>query len=134
MPFGMPRKSTLELPPLDLGDETLGQRLARLRKHKALTQVELAERIGIIQSLVSEYERDKLRLNAHMLARFALALGVSADELLGLDERRQNGSKVSLKVARRMRLVEQLPPHEQATLLKTIDAFLKAAGIDAGAA
>jgi transcriptional regulator with XRE-family HTH domain len=134
MPFGMPRKSTLDLPPLELGDETLGQRLARLRKQKGLTQVELAERIGIIQSLVSEYERDKLRLNAQMLARFALALGVSADELLGLDEHRQNGSKVTLKVARRMQLVERLPPQQQATLLKTIDAFLKAAGVDTDAA
>ena len=38
------------------------------------TQVELAERIGIIQALVSDYERDKLRLNAEMLVRFAQAL------------------------------------------------------------
>lgn len=105
----------------------------RLRKQQGLTQVELAERIGIIQSLISEYERDKLRLNAHMLARFALALGVSADELLGLDDRRHNGGKVSLKVARRMRLVEKLPAQQQAVLLKTIDAFLTAAGIDAEA-
>jgi hypothetical protein len=51
---------------------------------------------------------------------------------LGLDERHQNGAKVSLRVARRMRLVEQLPTQQQAALLKTIDAFLTAAGIDAG--
>jgi hypothetical protein len=42
--------------------------------------------------------------------QLALALGVSADELLGLDERRQSVAKVSLKVARRMRMVEQFPP------------------------
>jgi transcriptional regulator with XRE-family HTH domain len=130
MPLAMPRRSTLHLAPLELGDETLGQRLARLRKERGLTQVELAQKIGIIQSLVSEYERDKLRLNSEMLARFALALGVSADELLGLEKRPHNGDKVSLKVARRMRQVEKLPPHEQAALLKTIDAFLKAGDLD----
>jgi len=123
----MPRRSTLQLPPLDLGDETLGQRLARLRKQRAMTQVELAQKIGIIQSLVSEYERDKLRLNAEMLARFALALKVSADELLGLRKLPSNGKHPSRKVLRRLRKIEKLPSHDQATLLKTIDTFLRGA-------
>jgi transcriptional regulator with XRE-family HTH domain len=129
----VPRRSRLKLPPIDLGDESPGERVARLRKERGWTQTDLAERIGIIQALVSDYELGKLRLNAEMLARFAVALRVSADELLGLDERRQSGAKVSLKVARRMRLVEQLPPPQQAVVLRTIDAFLAAAGIDSGA-
>lgn len=129
--LSVPRKSRLKLPPLELGDETPGQRIARLRREHGWTQTELAERIGIVQGLVSDYELDKLRLNAEMLARFARTLGVSADELLGLDQAPANGGKtVSLKVARRMRKVEQLPPRQQAALLKTIDAFLKAAEIE----
>jgi transcriptional regulator with XRE-family HTH domain len=76
----MPRKRTLKLLPLDLGDETVGQRLAGLRKERGLTQVELAKRIGIIQ--VSSYERNELGLTAEMTVRFALALQVSTDEIL----------------------------------------------------
>ena len=72
----MPKKSKLELPPLSLGAETNGQRLARIRKARGLTQVELADKMGLIQALVSDYERDKLRLNAEMAVRFTLALGV----------------------------------------------------------
>jgi transcriptional regulator with XRE-family HTH domain len=51
---------------LELGEETTGQRIARIRKERGYTQNELAERIGTIQALVSDYERDKLRLNAEM--------------------------------------------------------------------
>jgi ribosome-binding protein aMBF1 (putative translation factor) len=44
----MPKVSKLKLPPLDLGEETLGQRIARLRKGRGISQVELAGKIGIV--------------------------------------------------------------------------------------
>jgi transcriptional regulator with XRE-family HTH domain len=123
----MPKRSKGKLPPLNLGDESTGQRIARIRKERGYTQVELAERIGTIQALISDYERDKLRLNAEMAVRFAMALEVSADELLGLQPRAKNGKKVSRKVLRRLEKIESLPAHQQAILLKTIDTFLKGA-------
>jgi transcriptional regulator with XRE-family HTH domain len=61
--------------------ESFGQRLARLRKERGFTQVEIAERVGIIQALVSDYELDKLRLNAEMIVRFATASEISTDAL-----------------------------------------------------
>jgi DNA-binding XRE family transcriptional regulator len=42
----MPKLTTRNLTPIDLGTETLGQRIARLRKERALTQKELGEKIG----------------------------------------------------------------------------------------
>lgn len=130
----MPRKSKLKLPVLELGEETTGQRIARIRKERGYTQNELAERIGTIQALVSDYERDKLRLNAEMAVRFAMAFEVSTDELLGLqsgNEKKQtksNGRKASRRVLRRLEKIESLPTHQQTVLLKTIDTFIKAAG------
>lgn len=125
----MPRRSTLKLPPLDLGKETIGQRIARLRKERGYTQIELAGKMGIVQNLISDYERDKLRLHAEMAVRFAQALEVSTDELLGLNSARKNGhnGKLSLKLLRRVKGIEDLPQSQQKTLLKTIDTFLKAA-------
>jgi transcriptional regulator with XRE-family HTH domain len=128
MPDAMPRKSSLKLPVLDLGEETVGERIARLRKERGYTQIELAERIGTIQALISDYERDKLRLNGEMAVRFALALEVSTDELLGLAGRKAaRGKKPSRKILRRMEQIEKLPAAQQALLLKTIDTFIKAA-------
>jgi len=130
----MPRKSKLKLPALELGEETTGQRIARIRKERGYTQNELAERIGTIQALVSDYERDKLRLNAEMAVRFAIALEVSTDELLGLHsgngkkQTKSNGRKASRRILRRLEKIESLPTHQQTVLLKTIDTFIKAAG------
>jgi transcriptional regulator with XRE-family HTH domain len=117
-------------------DDSVGQRIARIRKERGYTQNELAERIGTIQALVSDYERDKLRLNAEMAVRFAIALEVSTHELLGLhsangngkNQTRANGRKPSRRVLRRLEKIEDLPTHQQTVLLKTIDTFIKAAG------
>ena len=125
--IAMPRKSKLTLPPLDLGEESLGQRFARIRKEKGYTQVELADRVGIIQGLVSDYERDKLRPHAEMVIRFAQALEVSADDLLGLNGIRDNEKKPNMRVLRRLNKIEALPSRQQKTLLQTIDTFLKGA-------
>jgi len=120
----MPRVSKLKLPPIDTGQETMGQRLARIRKERGFTQIELAEKIGIIQSLVSSYENDALRLSAEMAVRFARALEVTTDEVLQ-PNRKQRMLKPSRKVLRRLELIESLPTHQQQTVLKTIDTMLK---------
>lgn len=112
--------------PRETESETFGQRLARTRKAKGYTQVELAAKMGIIQVLVSDYERDKLRPYHEMIARFARALEVSADELLGLESSQDRSTATSLKLLRRMKRIEALPPSQQKILLRTIDTFLKA--------
>jgi transcriptional regulator with XRE-family HTH domain len=102
------------------------ERLARLRKERGWTQVELAERVGITQRLVSDYERGRLRLNADIVVRLANALEVATDELLQpKGSRSPLRRKPSLRVQRRMEKIEKLPPHQQNYLLKTIDGFLK---------
>lgn len=123
----MPRKSRLKLPPLDLGDETQGERLSRLRKSTGLTQTELADRMGIIQAIVSAHELDKLKLSAEMAVRYAKVFKVSADELLGLKTPKRPNGELSRTLARRLKGIQDLPPAQQKALLKTIDAFLKSA-------
>ncbi|HEX4038696.1 MAG TPA: helix-turn-helix transcriptional regulator [Acidobacteriaceae bacterium] len=124
----MPTRSKLKLKPVDMGDESLGQRLARLRKERGWTQKQIAERTGLIQELVSNYETDKLRLNADMILRFAEVLEVSTDELLrGSKSTVAAKKQPSIKLVRRMEQIEALPLYEQRALLTTIDKFLAAA-------
>ena len=104
----MPRVSKLKLPPLDSGGDHR-QRVARLRKERGYTQTELAERIGIIQTIVSAIETGTLKLTAEMAVRFALALEVSTDELLRPDKGKRRRSAASRKVLRRLELIESLP-------------------------
>ena len=121
----MPRVSRLKLPPVNSGTETLGERIARIRNERGYTQIELAEKIGIIQSIVSAIERDVLKLSAEMAVRFARALEITTDELLQPSGEKKNGRKPSRKVLRRLELIETLPHTQQITLLRTIDTFLK---------
>lgn len=123
----MPRVSKLQLPPLDLGKESLGQRIAKFRKLNGLTQTQLADQIGLTQVLVSDYERDKIRPHPEMIVRFALALGVSADQLLGIKKPKEAGKMPGLKMLRRIKKIEELPPSKQKTLLHIIDTFVKGA-------
>lgn len=124
----MPKASRLKLAPLPPSGETPGERLARIRRERGFTQRELADKTGLIQTLVSDYERGKLRLNADMILRFATALEVSTDELL------QPGGpkaarKPTRKVLRRLEQIEALPARQQLTLLRTIDTFLENAAL-----
>jgi transcriptional regulator with XRE-family HTH domain len=122
----MPKRPTITKP-LDFHGETIGQRLTQLRKQRGYTQVELAEKIGIRQVLVSAYEKDRRGLSAEMAIHFALALDVSLDELLRPQGKKVSGKKPSRKVLRRLEEIEKLPPHQQNYLLKTIDGFLRGA-------
>jgi transcriptional regulator with XRE-family HTH domain len=126
----MSRRPTVQKPHVDFGGETLGQRLARLRKQSGYTQIEFAKKVGITQVLVSGYETDRNQFSAEMAVRFALALDISTDELLHPKTTKKKGTKKpSLKVMRRMEQIEKLPPLQQSTLLRTIDGFLKGAGV-----
>ena len=107
-------------------DETLGRRLARLRKERGFTQVELAEKLGVIQAIVSDYERGKLRPHYEMIVRFATVLQVSADEVLGLAGPKKTNAPVNRRFLRRLQDVDKLPKRDQDALLRTIDAFLQA--------
>lgn len=123
----MPKKSKPE--PATTATETMGQRLARIRKERGVTQVELAERTGLIQVVISDYERGRLRLPAEMAVRFAEALGVTTDELLRSKKDRSTkpAKQPSLKLIRRMEQIEGLPLYQQRALLMTIDTFIAAA-------
>jgi transcriptional regulator with XRE-family HTH domain len=112
-------------PSVDSGNETSGQRLARLRKEHGYTQVELAKKLGIIQSLVSDYETDRLRLPSELAVRIAVALDITTDELLRPQPKKSSRKKPSLKIVRRMEEIEKLPPRQQAFVLSALDSILR---------
>jgi transcriptional regulator with XRE-family HTH domain len=120
----MPRRA--KSPQEKKSDSELGKRLARLRKERGFTQVELAEKTEVIQSIISDHERGKLRPNHEMIVKIATALQISADELLGMDVSTKKAGPVNRRFLRRMQAMEQLPKRDQEALLRTIDAFISA--------
>ena len=62
--------------------KTLGAMIAELRKKQGMTQLELAEKIGVTDKAVSKWERDLSCPDISSLPRLAEVLGVSVDELM----------------------------------------------------
>ncbi len=105
--------------------DSIGVRIATLRKERGLTQKELAERLAITQPVVSDYEHDVIRIPADVVVAIARVLDVSTDELLGL--KREPVSRAGLKnrrLSRRLQAIDALPKRDQEALLRTIDAFI----------
>lgn len=127
----MPQVPKTKLPPLQLGEENIGSRLARYRKKRGLTQNELANKIGITRQGLSAYESGRVRLHDEMVIRFALALKVSTDKILGLDQMDgEEDPSTTLRLTKRLRQIERLPANDQRALVRNIDMFLKASEKD----
>lgn len=120
--FALPRLGKY-ITPVD--EKTIGSRLRQIRKQRGMTQVDLAEKVGIRQVLVSQYELGQVRVHSALLAAFAKALRTSADEILGLKKSRENGLIQDRRFLRRLEKIDRLPRRKKDALLTTIDAFLK---------
>jgi transcriptional regulator with XRE-family HTH domain len=65
----------------------LGKRIERARQAKGLIQEQLAALAGVKQSHISRLENEDIKdIKGSTLRRLARALGVTTDELLGMDE------------------------------------------------
>lgn len=63
-------------------NETIGSRIARLRKAKNMTQEALAEQMGVSSQAVSKWEKDLSCPDIAALPKLGQMLGVTTDELL----------------------------------------------------
>ena len=62
--------------------KTLGTMIAELRKQHGMTQLELAEKMGVTDKAVSKWERDLSWPDINSLPTLAEILGVSVEELM----------------------------------------------------
>ncbi len=105
-------------------EESFGERLARLRQAAGYSQRELAAELEISQRMVAYYEGETEYPPAHLLPVLAKALGVSADQLLGLVTTKRNGRARDTRLWRRFEKLEKLPPAERKPIIQVLDAFL----------
>ena len=68
-------------------EQTIGKRIARLRKSRGMTQDQLAERVGVSAQAVSKWENDVSCPDISLLPRLAEIFQVTTDSLLGMPEK-----------------------------------------------
>ena len=74
--------------------ETFGNMVAVLRKEKGMTQLELADRMGVTDKAVSKWERDLSFPDVSSIPKLAEILEVSVDELMQVKaESKENSTK-----------------------------------------
>lgn len=59
-----------------------GENLKTLRESKGMSQAELAESLGITQSIIAQYEAGAKFPNVNLAAKIAKTLGVTVDTML----------------------------------------------------
>ena len=69
---------------------TMGMMIASKRKELGLTQIELAEKMGVTDKAVSKWERDLSCPDISSLPKLAEIFGMSVDELLQVKHNSEN--------------------------------------------
>jgi transcriptional regulator with XRE-family HTH domain len=105
-------------------EKAFGMKLKEIRKRRGVSQVDLARKLGIHQSLISQYECGYLRLHGSLIVRLAQALQTTPDEILSVKANPDSGGTLDRRFVRRLLKVNQLSRHQQKLLLGSIDAFL----------
>ena len=103
--------------------KTLGTMIAELRKQQGMTQLELAEKMGVTDKAVSKWERDLSCPDINALPNLAEILGVSVEELM--QTKKEANAPVS-KVAEIMEIVPKavaMAMGVAVTVLTVLDAL-----------
>jgi transcriptional regulator with XRE-family HTH domain len=98
---------------------------SRIPQAAGYSQRDLAAEIGISHRMIAYYEGETEYPPAHLLPQLAKVLGVSTDELLGLEKKKRNGKVRDTRLWRRFSQVEKLPPAERKPIIQVLDAFLR---------
>lgn len=75
-----------------------GEKLAKLRESRLLTQEQFGKRIGVSKQTVSNWENEYVLPSVEKLIRIANFFKVSADYLLGLDDTATTEDRVIIDV------------------------------------
>lgn len=104
-----------------------GQRITERRKSQRLTQVQLAEAMGVAQQTLAHYEGGVSRIAVETLAQVAQVLDASVEDLLGTQAKRSAGKRgPQPKIAQQLERIQALPAAEQRAIVKVLDAVLAA--------
>ncbi len=101
----------------------LGQRIAERRKHLGITQVQLAEQLGVAQQTMAHYEGGTLRVAVAMLPTLTSTLGMSLEELVGTESKPGKRGPAP-KLQQQLERISALPKARQRVVSEVLDSLL----------
>ncbi|HEY5037539.1 MAG TPA: helix-turn-helix transcriptional regulator [bacterium] len=103
--------------------------MAKLRKTAGYTQQDLATEMGVSQRVITYYEAETQHPPTHLLPAIAKALGVTTDQLLGVEKETEKNKPKDSRLKRRFTQVEKLPESEKKHVAQYLDRVIKAAKV-----
>ena len=106
----------------------LGQRIAELRKEQGITQMQLAEILGVSQQAMNSFEKGRRRVPVSALPLLAKALNVSIESLIDTPTKAASKRGPPPKIQQQLERVSALPKSEQRVVMRLIDSMFAQAG------
>ena len=104
--------------------QTLGQRIATLRKDMNMTQGQLAEYLRISQQHMASFEKGIRKVPSSMLPLLAQLYGISVDELVGLKDTAAKRGPAP-KLQRQMEQISRMPRTKQRLAMDMLEAIIQ---------
>lgn len=76
--------------------KTLGMMISSLRKERGMTQLDLAEKMGVTDKAVSKWERDLSCPDVNTIPKLAEVFSISVDELMQVKAESQGEDKKNI--------------------------------------
>ena len=104
---------------------SLGERIATLRRSTSVTQVQLAEALGVSQQTLQSYEVGRRRIPVSALPVVAHTLSVSLDDLFGSEAKAARGKRgPASRLQQQIEVVAQLPKAKQQFVSQMIETVI----------
>lgn len=104
-----------------------GERLAEARQRAGLSQVQVAEALGMSQRTVAHWERKRSPVYPDQLVTLCELLSVSPEELLGTGSPSRKRGRES-KLRRQVSAIEKLPRSDQLYVSRFLEQVLTEKG------
>ena len=104
----------------------LPERMKRLRQANNLTQLAVAERLGITEGRYGHYERGIRRVPVSLIPKLTNALECSEAELFGSEQPRKKRGPLSAW-EKRVATIKGLPSDKQKEIQNVVDALISKA-------
>lgn len=102
---------------------SFGKRLVELRRKRGLTQQQLCELVGVHVTQLRNYESDRSQPTLEVIRKLALALDITADELV-FDPSERMPLITDKELIRQWEHIEELPEEDRKALKAVVEGLL----------
>ncbi len=100
----------------------LGDQIKKFRKARGLSQIELGERLGVTQQVITNWERNLREPTLETLLKIAGVFEITLEQLVG-QKVAEVEDQTSRALQKRFELIKKLPPEKQKAFITFVDAL-----------